>query len=223
MSPFETFDRPARGGGRRTRPEQILPGDHDTMTDPQKRSHYTKGCTHAACRKAISDASNARQKARRQQRLEAAAVLAEVQRAGSAVIADARTGTRVTALGATRRIQGLMRVGHSPVAIALASQVGVDAVWWLALGKLDTIDEVTHRVIDRAYRRLRQELPEPRVKSAEAGAQLTAMCRDLGAELGWPGPFDWDDIDWDDAPRHGYSRGGHEHRHLTSTTTEATD
>ena len=74
-------------------------------------------------------------------------------------------------------------------------------------------DEVTHRVIDKAFRRLRQELPEPRVKTAAAAEQLTTLCRELAAEHAWVGPFDWDEIDFDDAPRHGYARGASERHH----------
>jgi hypothetical protein len=193
----------------RTRPENILDGDHDQMLPPQRRSHYNRGCTHHLCREAFNDY----QRDRRERLRTGLAVVRRTPRAETPDLSPAEppaparlAGIRVPALGATRRIQGLMRIGHSPVAIALASQVGVDSVWWLALGKLDTVDEVTHRIIDKAFRRLRQEQPEPRVKTAEAGQKITALSRELATEHGWVGPFDWDDIDNDTTPSHGYAR-----------------
>lgn len=212
MSPLEVFDATKR---RRTPvdPDTVLPGDHDTMAAPARRSHYNAGCRHADCVQARKDyeADYAERKGRGEVRTYKRRIPGQQPPAAPqpAPEPDRRSGVRVSTIGATRRIQGLMRVGHSPVAIALASQVGVDAVWWLALGKLDTVDEVTHRVIDKAFRRLRQELPEPRVKTAASAEQLTALCRELAAEHGWAGPFDWDDIDTDSAPKHGYGRGAH--------------
>jgi len=197
----------------RTRAEKILPGDHDALAAPQRRTHYNQGCTHALCREAFNDYQRERRaRLKAEGSKSAAPTLAAPNLDAAATPLRELTGTRVTAQGATRRIQGLMRIGHSPVAIARASQVGVDAVWWLALGRLEDIDEVTHRVIDRAFRQLRTQTPEPAAKSAKAGEQLTTLCRQLGADLGWAGAFDWDDIDWDDKPAHGYSRGEHERR-----------
>lgn len=191
----------------RTRAENILPGDHDALTPAQRRTHYNQGCTHPLCREAFNDYQRERRARLKAEGPKSVATspAAPNPEAATTPLREL-TGTRVTAQGATRRIQGLMRIGHSPVAIARASQVGVDAVWWLALGRLDDIDEVTHRVIDRAFRQLRTQTPEPAAKSAKAGEQLTTLCRQLGADLGWAGAFDWDDIDWDDKPAHGFAK-----------------
>ena len=50
---------------RPSRPENILPGDHNAMSPAQLRSHYSKGCTHELCRKAVTDYQRDRAAAKR--------------------------------------------------------------------------------------------------------------------------------------------------------------
>lgn len=195
---FEVFEKPARRMGRPpVNPQVPLPGDHDAMTEKQKRTHYSRGCRHDACRAAISaynKAFAARKKAR--------AAAEASNGAEPAVLTQAEREERLPALGATRRIQALMRAGHSPVQIARRSQVGVDAVWWLALGRVDDVAKVTHTRIEQTFHAMRTALPEPMAKTRTDADRITTMCRQLAIEQGWAGPFDWRDIDRDKRPQH---------------------
>ena len=187
---------PMRKGAARTRPEVILPGDHDTMTGPQLRSHYAKGCTHEACRAAVRDAARERGRARAKRKREHAIDAPPPPPQAGLTL----SGSRVPARGASRRLQGLLFAGHSPVAIARRTQIGVDAIWWLLHDLVDDVDEVTHRVIDREFRLLREQEPQPQAKTAAAAEQLTTMSRHLARLHGWASPFAWEDIDQDDSP-----------------------
>lgn len=187
---------PMRKGAARTRPEAILPGDHDTMTGPQLRSHYSKGCTHEACRAAVRDAARERGRERAKRKREHAIDAPPPPPQPGLTL----SGSRVPARGASRRLQGLLFAGHSPVAIARRTQIGVDAIWWLLHDLVDDVDEVTHRVIDREFRLMREQEPQPQAKTVAAAEQLTAMSRRLATIHGWASPFAWDDIDGDDAP-----------------------
>lgn len=180
-----------------TRPQVALPGDHDSMTEPQKRTHYGRGCRHDACRAAVSAAHKARAKQKK-----ARTVAIDASTTEPARLTDAQREVRVPALGTTRRIRGLMRAGHSPVQIARRSQIGVDAVWWLALGRVEDVATVTHDRIRDTFLALREQLPEPLAKTRADCDRITAMCRELAIQQEWAGPFDWFDIDRDERPRH---------------------
>ncbi|MFN4000902.1 hypothetical protein [Microcella sp.] len=200
---------PAKKRGRpRTRPELILDGDHETMTDAQKRGHYTRGCTHEECRTAASAANRERLRNKREAEREEDTQPAVNDASGPAIEPepptqpDSLTGRRVPALGASRRLQGLLFAGHSPVAIARRTQIGVDAVWWLLHELVDDVDEVTHRIVDREFRKMREEIPAPTMKTALAAEQLTVMCRELAITHEWASPWAWDDIDEDTRPAH---------------------
>lgn len=195
---------------------RILPGDHDTFTDANKRSHYTSGCRHDACRAAMREYARARA-----QKIKAGEVTVksrggDQKAAEPAVLTQAEREERLPALGATRRIQALMRAGHSPVQIARRSQVGVDAVWWLALGRVDDVAKVTHTRIEQTFHAMRTALPEPMAKTRTDADRITTMCRELAIEQGWAGPFDWRDIDRDERPQHTPST-------RRRTATEATE
>ncbi|RZT59351.1 hypothetical protein EV140_1956 [Microcella alkaliphila] len=196
--PFETFQKPARRMGRPpTNPQVALPGDHDAMTETQKRTHYSRGCRHDVCRAAASAYNKALAARKKANATGAASDAAE-----PAVLTQAEREQRLPALGATRRIQALMRAGHSPVQIARRSQVGVDAAWWLALGQVDDVAKVTHTRIDQAFHTMRTSLPEPMAKTRADGDRITAMSRGFAIQQGWAGPFDWRDIDRDERPQH---------------------
>ena len=193
---------------RPSRPENILPGDHNAMSPAQLRSHYSKGCTHELCRQAVTDYQRDRAAAKRN--LERAKDAPEVTPAPAPV-------DRVSAVGASRRLQGLVFAGHAPVDIARATQVSVDAIWWLLLEQHATVSEVTHRIIDREFRRMRELLPEPTGKTPAEKDAATARSKRLARSLGWASPYAWTDIDNDSKPTH-RSEAGAAHRDKLAST-----
>lgn len=106
---------------------------------------------------------------------------------------------RTTARGASRRLQGLVWLGYTPVDLALATQISVDNIWWLLFAPPKTVKDVTHRIIATHYNRLKIQSPEhPDLE--------VARNKVLAVDHGWAGPFDWDDIDTDAKPPHGNHR-----------------
>jgi hypothetical protein len=197
---------------RLPRPENILPGDHHTMSPAQLRGHYTRGCTHELCRQAKTDYQ--RERAAAKKNLERAQVAAatppapapEVQERATTAHTSAETPTipagRVSAVGASRRLQGLVFAGHAPVDIARATQLSVDAIWWLLLEQHATMSELNHRIIDREFRRMRELLPEPTGKTAAEKDAAIARSKRLARSFGWASPYAWSDIDNDRKPTH---------------------
>ncbi len=197
---------------RLPRPENILPGDHHTMSPAQLRGHYTRGCTHQLCRQAKTDYQRERAAAKKNlQRAEEApeapaAPTPETQELAATAQRPSQPSTipagRVSAVGASRRLQGLVFAGHAPVDIARATQLSVDAIWWLLLEQQDTMSELNHRIIDREFRRMRELLPEPTGKTAAAKDAATRRSKRLARSLGWASPYAWTDIDNDRKPTH---------------------
>lgn len=195
---------------------KILPGDHDTMTEPKKRSHYSLGCRHELCRKASSDAARARKVAKAAAAARTAgdptpaAPTAAAEPSAEPVApptpapkpAPPTKTSKTPARGASRRLQGLVYAGHSPVAIAHATQISVDNIWWLLFEQIPELEDVNHRIIAREFQRLRMTTPAPPAATAAARDTITARCRALAVEQGWVNPFGWDDIDHDDKPTH---------------------
>lgn len=211
---------------RPPRPENILPGDHETMSPAQLRGHYSKGCSHELCRKAKADYQRDRYAAKNSPR----AVVATATKPTPATSAEEPATTpqppaqpvpvpagRVRAVGASRRLQGLVFAGHAPVDIARATQVSVDAIWWLLLEQHATVSEVTHRIIDREFRRMRELLPEPTGKTPAEKDAATARSKRLARSLGWASPYAWTDIDNDSKPKH-RSEAGAANRALLAGT-----
>lgn len=192
----------------------ILPGDHATMTDAQKRGHYAKGCRHGDCREARraymrdyvspKEAAAARAASASPATVSAAAPAPapEPPAAPAPKPAPPTVASKTPARGASRRLQGLLYAGHSPVAIAHATQISVDNIWWLLFEQIPELEDVNHRIIAREFQRLRTTTPAPPAANAAARDAITARCRALAVEQGWVNPFGWDDIDHDDKPTH---------------------
>ena len=198
---------------------KILPGDHEAMTPGQRRTHYGAGCRHELCRAAANEYQ--REYAQRKRtgattRATAAAPTADPPAPDAQTASPTppkptapppTTTGHTPARGATRRLQGLVFAGHSPVSIASATRISVDEIWWLLLGQHTTIPDLVHRVIDREFKRLRTMTPEPRAATAAERNELTARCKTLAAEHGWAGPFAWEWIDTDDEPKYATTAG----------------
>lgn len=203
-------------------PDRILPGDHTAMTAPQKRTHYAAGCRHDDCRAARADWDAQKKRMRAEFAAKSASNSAPSTEPTSSPTqtdtpapptepsatpaaptpAPPTTSTSMPALGATRRLQGLVFAGHSPVDIASATRISVDEIWWLLLGQYQTVTDTTHRIIDREFKRLRQTGPEPRTSSAAEKRARIDRAQNLAATQGWAGPYDWEWIDTDDHPKH---------------------
>lgn len=219
---------------------KILPGDHDAMTDSQRRSHYSVGCRHDLCRAAATAYQRERKRILRDKARNEAARVDETPTVDEAPAPDEPeipatftagptipTG-RLPATGATRRLQGLVFAGHSPVEIASATRISVDQIWWLLLGQYAHVAELTHRIIDREFLRLRTSTPEPRAETTTERTAITARCKALATEHDWAGPFAWNDIDNDTHPAHKGTPGAGTNWHgvkapdQTLTVTEPT-
>jgi hypothetical protein len=207
---------------------RILPGDHNSMTPPQKRTHYAAGCRHEDCRAARSDWD--RQKKEMRADLAAKRAPAPTPPAEPDAAPEPTTtlkpapappaAARMPALGAARRLQGLVFAGHSPVEIASATRIGVDEIWWLLLGQFDTVSDTTHRIIDREFKRLRTMTPEPRAGTTTEKKAHIARAQNLAAAQGWVSAFDWEWIDTDPTPKH-HGRPGAGTAHHEAKTSPA--
>lgn len=103
---------------------------------------------------------------------------------------------RTAALGASRRLQGLIFMGYTPVELAQHTRISVDNIWWLLIQPPETILDVTHRTILTAYKELSLQPP-----AAEANQERRIgieRSRLLAEEHGWASPFAWKNIDVDE-------------------------
>ena len=110
--------------------------------------------------------------------------------------AEGRTAT----IGATRRLQGLVFMGYTPVALAQHTRISVDNIWWLLIDPPDTIQDITHRIIAQHFQVLRSE-----PLSADRGtpaARAIERARSLAATHDWKSAWSWGDIDTDALPAH---------------------
>jgi pyruvate/2-oxoglutarate dehydrogenase complex dihydrolipoamide acyltransferase (E2) component len=98
-----------------------------------------------------------------------------------------RVAGRTDARGTIRRLRGLVYVGFTPVQIAQATRTNVDAVWWLLLGRVDTVTDITHARITNISRELVKEIPD----------SPDARSRALAVDSGWRSYFAWDSFDFD--------------------------
>lgn len=206
---------------RKERP--ILEGDHDAMTETQKRSHYNAGCGHPECRAAkaayqrelasrrATESDDAEAKAKKNdERLAIAHETAEELQADAPVrpapmptpasfmTSEGRGGpvtVTTEARGASRRLQGLVAQGHTPKAIAAEVGLPVDAIWWLLIAPPAQIQMTNHRRIADVFKILR--VSPPNTTDDTPSARHANRAQALAEQLGWAGPFDWDYIDTD--------------------------
>lgn len=215
---------------------KILPGDHETLADSQKRSHYQKGCRHPDCVNAASAYRLSRKKAAdpkpdgyvdhfAEASTEVAATGIEpkdVPAAAAAVVSLAAAqpapepvtptpskprvpASGIASRGASRRLQALIHMGYTRKELATAVNVEVDSIWKLLIAPPKTIPTDLHRRIVEQFKTLR--LSPKTTKDGTPEHVAAQWSRSLAAQLGWAGPFDWDDIDTHEKPSH----TGHEH------------
>lgn len=122
-----------------------------------------------------------------------------VPRPPTAVVAG-----RTSSIGATRRLQGLVFMGYTPVALAQSTQLSVDSIWWLLISPPATIQDVNHRIIRDKFLRLREQPLDPKPDTVDSREVMRA--KELAAEMHWASPFSWDDIDLADSG-HEYGKG----------------
>jgi len=99
--------------------------------------------------------------------------------------------------GAVRRVQALTTLGYTPRAIATATGLSDDSIWWLLMAAPAEIQDRTHIIVADAFKRLRV--------TPLTGAQAD-RARALAAADKWAGPYDWDDIDTDPSAPHPTAR-----------------
>jgi hypothetical protein len=186
---------------------ELKPLDHDTATQVQKRTHYGAGCRDEACRAAQSAymreyTARKKREAADRDAAEAPAIAPAPEQPGTAASpapmprpTPPPAVSRTASIGATRRLQGLVFVGHAPEHLAQELGLPVDATWWLLIGIGPTnILDRTHKTIATAFKRLREIVPPESTHKARALA--------LAEQHGWVSPFAWDDIDQDPKPAH---------------------
>lgn len=103
---------------------------------------------------------------------------------------------RTAALGASRRLQGLIFMGYTPVELAQHTRISVDNIWWLLIQPPETILDVTHRTIVNTYKDLALRPP-----AAEANAERRIgieRSKLLAEQQNWVSGFAWKQIDVDE-------------------------
>lgn len=101
--------------------------------------------------------------------------------------------TRVPALGARRRLQALVALGHPQARLARA--LGMTAANFGAMLRRDLITERTDTAVRALYEQLSTTLPAARTACERQG--VTRATRHAAAQ-GWPPPLAWDEGQLDD-------------------------
>jgi hypothetical protein len=169
----------------------ILPGDHDTLDDKQKRSHYSQGCRHAVCVEAK------RAYYRNYYR---------THRGGLTKSAQARQAQQkallakqlVDATGTVRRVRGLIHAGWAPARLAEYVGLSESAIWYFVITPPEQILSSARDRLVRVYRTLRYTNPSSKRPELQRDVE---RAQQLARSLGWRGVFEWNDIDSDPEPK----------------------
>lgn len=162
----------------------ILPGDHDTMTDAQKRGHYAMKCKHPACLDAGRAYHREYSRAHLRSKQSPTPVVKPVQ--------------KTVGLGSVRRLQALVHAGWSPTRLARQMRMTESTVWFFLLQPPEMIRTSTRDTIDRVWRHLRYEKPPENLGTARIEAEVS---RRIAAAHHWRGVYEWNNIDTDPTPR----------------------
>jgi len=99
---------------------------------------------------------------------------------------------RVDAIGSTRRLQGLVFMGYTPLEIAEQTNISVDNIWWLLTHPPATVFDLTHTNIRNRFLRLREQ---PKTPKTDADHRDVDRARALAADHDWRSPYGYDDFD----------------------------
>ena len=97
--------------------------------------------------------------------------------------AQQREAATVEAIGYTRRVQALRRIGWSIDSIAVSSGVGIGTIHRLLRGEVKVVRVATARRLDATFERLSMTVGPSPVAATHA------------AREGHPPPLAWDDVD----------------------------
>lgn len=101
-------------------------------------------------------------------------------------------GWPVTALGITRRVRALVRIGWAIPHIAEACGTSHDTILDIRRRQPEFISRKVRDGILAGYEQLAMQLPEPTSKQGKAGV---SRARNHATRMGWLPPLAWDDID----------------------------
>lgn len=104
----------------------------------------------------------------------------------------AAKGHPVTVLGATRRVQALVRLGYSTPRIAAACNVSHDTIVDVRRRQPQFMARKVREGIVAGYEALSMRIPTGETKQERAGI---TRARNTAERNGWPPPLAWDDID----------------------------
>lgn len=198
--------------------------DCEAMEAKQRRSHYSAGCRSTLCTAEIAayQREHAAQKRTSGGANGSASTRSSESRPGETEApirtpepaAVTRTepvppetsnpkpapplGNPVAAVGATRRLRGLVAFGYTPKQLAEHTRLPVDAVWWMLIDPPASIQAINHAAIITAFKQLRDQHRTPNLTTVDGRAAARAY--HLAEEHDWAGAYDWEDIDFDEKP-----------------------